>query len=41
MPFKKQGRYYVSPTGKKFTKKQVMAYYAHEELKKKNTKPKT
>ena len=35
MPFKKQGRYYVSPSGKKFTKKQVMAYYAHEELKKK------
>jgi hypothetical protein len=28
MPFKKKGKYYVSPSGKKFTKKQVALYYA-------------
>jgi hypothetical protein len=28
MPFKKVGKYYVSPSGKKFTKKQVALYYA-------------
>lgn len=40
MPFIKQGKYWVSPSGKKYTKRQVAAYYAHEELlkKSKNTK---
>lgn len=28
MPFKKVGNKYVSPSGKKFTKKQVKMYYA-------------
>lgn len=28
MPFKKRGRFYYSPSGRKFTKKQVVAYYA-------------
>lgn len=28
MPFKKIGKKYVSPSGKKFTKKQVALYYA-------------
>jgi hypothetical protein len=28
MPFKKKGKYYVSPSGRKFTKKQVALYYA-------------
>lgn len=28
MPFKKVGSKYVSPSGKKLTKKQVAAYYA-------------
>lgn len=28
MPFKKVGRKYKSPSGRTFTKKQVVAYYA-------------
>ncbi len=28
MPFKKEGDHYVSPSGRKFTKKQVALYYA-------------
>jgi len=28
MPFRKVGSKYVSPSGRKFTKKQVKAYYA-------------
>jgi hypothetical protein len=28
MPFKKVGNKYVSPSGKKWTKKQVIAYHA-------------
>lgn len=28
MPFQKRGKYYYSPSGRKFTKKQVVAYYA-------------
>lgn len=28
MPFKKRGKYYYSPSGRKYTKKQVQAYYA-------------
>jgi hypothetical protein len=28
MPFKKIGKIYKSPSGKKYTKKQVKAYYA-------------
>ena len=28
MPFKKKGKYYYSPSGKKFTSKQVKLYYA-------------
>jgi len=29
MPFKKVGKHFVSPTGRKFTKKQVAMYYAN------------
>ena len=28
MPFIKRGKYYYSPSGKRLTKKQVIAYYA-------------
>lgn len=28
MPFKKAGKYYRSPSGKRYTKRQVRAYYA-------------
>ena len=28
MPFKKVGKHYVSPSGRKMTKAQVQAYYA-------------
>lgn len=36
MPFKKVGRNkYVSPSGKKYTKKQVALYYATDGFKKK------
>jgi hypothetical protein len=28
MPFKKVGDHYVSPSGRKWSKKQVMLYYA-------------
>jgi hypothetical protein len=28
MPFKKRGKFYYSPSGRKFTKKQVKFYYA-------------
>lgn len=28
MPFRKVGDHYVSPSGRKFTKKQVRLYYA-------------
>jgi len=30
MPFKKKGKYYYSPSGKKMTLKQVRAYYARK-----------
>ena len=30
MPFKKRGKYYYSPSGKKMTLKQVQAYYARK-----------
>ena len=38
MPFKKKGKKYVSPSGKKYSKKQVKAYYASDEFKKKTKK---
>lgn len=38
MPFKKVGDKYVSPSGKKYTKKQVKAYYASSGFKKKKKK---
>lgn len=28
MPFKKQGKYFASPSGKRYTRRQVRAYYA-------------
>jgi len=28
MPFKKKGKYYYSPSGKRYTSKQVKLYYA-------------
>ena len=28
MPFKKRGRHYYSPSGRKYTARQVRAYYA-------------
>lgn len=28
MPFKKRGKYYYSPSGRKYTARQVRAYYA-------------
>ena len=34
MPFKKRGKYYYSPSGRKFTKKQVAMYYATKGFKK-------
>lgn len=33
MPFKKKGKDYYSPSGKKMTKKQVMAYHAKRKKK--------
>ena len=39
MPFKKIGpNKYVSPSGRKFTKKQVVAYYATDGFKRKPRK---
>lgn len=39
MPFKKSGKSgYKSPSGKKYTKKQVKAYYATDGFKKKAKK---
>lgn len=41
MPFKKTGKNtYKSPSGKKYTKKQVAAYYATDGFKKKPRKKK-
>lgn len=40
MPFKKVGKKYVSPSGKKYTKRQVKAYYASDGFKKKVKKRK-
>jgi hypothetical protein len=41
MPFKKVGpNRYVSPSGRKYTKKQVAAYYATEGFKRKPSKKK-
>ena len=34
MPFKKIGNKYKSPSGKKYTKKQVVAYYSTDGFKK-------
>lgn len=39
MPFKKKGKYYYSPSGRKMTKSQVQAYYA-KKSKKSNSKKK-
>ena len=38
MPFKKRGKYYYSPSGKKYTAKQVKLYYASEGFKKSKLK---
>tara|TARA_R110002020_G_scaffold184849_3_gene382140 strand:- start:690 stop:824 length:135 start_codon:yes stop_codon:yes gene_type:complete len=38
MPFKKSGRKYKSPSGKKYTKTQVKRYYATDGFKKKPKK---
>lgn len=38
MPFKKIGKKYISPSGKKFTKKQVALYYATNGFTKKSKK---
>lgn len=38
MPFKKVGKYYYSPSGRKWTKKQVALYYATNGFKKKPKK---
>lgn len=38
MPFKKIGNKYKSPSGKKYTKKQVKMYYATDGFKKKKKK---
>ena len=38
MPFKKKGKYYYSPSGKKLTPKQVKAYYATKGKSKKKRK---
>jgi len=35
MPFKKRGKYYYSPSGKRYTLKQVKSYYATDGWKKK------
>jgi len=40
MPFKKAGKKYKSPSGKKYTKKQVKLYYAKSGAKKKTTRKK-
>ena len=34
MPFKRRDRFYYSPSGRKFTKKQVAMYYATKGFKK-------
>jgi len=38
MPFTKKGKKYISPSGRKFTKKQVKAYYATKGFTKKPKK---
>ena len=38
MPFKKKGKFYYSPRGKKYTAKQVRAYYATKGWKRKPKK---
>lgn len=38
MPFKKTGKDYKSPSGKKYTGKQVRAYYATEGFSRKPSK---
>ena len=38
MPFKKKGKKYTSPSGRKYTKKQVVAYYATGGFKRKPKK---
>ena len=40
MPFKKRGKNYCSPSGKKYTAKQVKAYYATKGWKRKPRKKK-
>jgi len=34
MPFKKRGKFYYSPSGRRFTAKQVKMYYATKGFKK-------
>lgn len=38
MPFVKKGKKYVSPSGKKYTKKQIALYYASKGFKKSELK---
>ena len=40
MPFKKRGKYYYSPSGRKYTARQVRAYYATDGFKRKPRKRK-
>jgi hypothetical protein len=40
MPFKKVGKVYKSPSGRTFTKKQVVAYYSSDGFTKPVRKPK-
>jgi len=40
MPFKKRGKFYYSPSGRKYTAKQVRAYYATGGWKRKPSKRK-
>lgn len=40
MPFEKRGNEYVSPSGKRYSKKQVQKYYATDGFKKKPKKKK-
>lgn len=40
MPFVKKGRYYYSPGGRKYTRRQVRAYYATNGFRRKPRKRK-
>jgi len=40
MPFKRRGKYYYSPSGRRYTKKQVQMYYATSGFQKSKIKKK-